>query len=538
MGRHHATAACRRPCITALLLALYSTALLSCTAAVTPHPGEQHQLDLFLTGVALHEATPVDAPGRQADQHGLAYVRCHPLSTATSYTHLDPQAVPHAFAAKADRAVGLHATAHIEAVGPAAEAVPTAEQLAGMNVYHLGDWADVHGSDLWCELHDIDRLRAGLLAPLGGGLLSIAAFADATSVDGAVVPPRHAVAVNLSRTLVETTDSVHVATLHFVCPLCGFGQQGTPEGVAAVWTATAFGAAVQMADDVGSGGSSDEQFTSSSSSHLFTGDTSDPTDPLMAAIREAIAAFDAHPMDDIDAGNHSTAVRDVLHWTIRASANHYHAQAAGGGDDAAALAEAQASRISGPDITTNHHHGSGPITAADLRDLEHEAHVVVSHAFKAAIKAGNDPAVAAQAVLNLAAGLAARFDAPYRVVRVDAPLPPHVEAAMAAHEARRNAGGEQHIMGTSTIVAVTLLASIVAFLAGYHGMNAYRAWAASRGGGMVVVRRLKRKDSNAPRPAATKGGAMPTMPEQDAGQLGTPSDTPRRVEQGGILSPR
>lgn len=534
MSRHHQFShAFRQPCITALplLLVLLSTALLSCTA--TPHPGEQHQLDLFLTGVALHEATPVDSPGRQVHQHGLAYVRCHPLSSATSYTHLDPQAVPHAFAAKADRTVGLHATAPIEAVGPAAEAVPSADQLNGMNVYPLGDWANVHGADLWCELYDIDRLRAGLLSPLGGGLLSMAAFADANSVGGAVLPPRHAVAVNLSRTLVDTTDSVHVATLHFVCPLCGFGQQGTPAGVAAVWTATAFGVAVPMSDDVGtSGGDSDGQFTSTSSD---TGDVSDSADPLMAAIREAIAAFDAHPVGD--AGDHASAVRDVLHWTIRASANHYHAQAAGGGDDAAAaLAEAQTARISGPDATANYH-GAGPITAADLRALEHEAHVVVSHGFKAAIKAGNDPAVAAQAVLNLAAGLAARFDVPYRVVRVDAPLPPHVEAAMAAHEARRNAAGQQHILGSGTIVAVTLLASVVAFLAGYHGMNAYRAWAASRGGGVTVGKRLKRKDSNAPF-AATKGDAMPTMHEQDVGQAATPGNTPRRVEQGGILSPR
>ena len=534
MGRHHLLSrAFRQPCITAFLLVLLSTALLSCAGTATPHPGEQHQLDLFLTGVALHEATPVDAPGRQVHQHGLAYVRCHPLSATTSYTHLDPRAVPHAFAAKADRSVGLHATAPIEAVGPAAEAVPSAEQLTGMNVYPLGDWADVHGSDLWCEMHDIDRLRAGLLAPLGGGLLSMAAFADANGVGGAAVQPRHAVAVKLSRTLTDTTDSVHVATLHFVCPLCGFGQQGTPAGVAAVWTATAFGAAVPMTDDVGTGSAdSDGQFTSTSSD---TGDVPDSADPLMAAIREAIAAFDAHPVGN--AGDHSSAVRDVLHWTIRASANHYHAQAAGGVDDAAAaLAEAQTARISGPAIAASYH-SSGPITAADLRALEHEAHVVVSHGFKAAIKAGNDPAVAAQAVLNLAAGLAARFDAPYRVVRVDAPLPPHVEAAMAAHEARRNAGGEQPIMGTGTIVAVTLLASVVAFMAGYHGMNAYRAWAASRGGGVVVVKKLKRKDSNAPT-AATKGGAMPTMHEQDAGQAGTPGNTPRRVEQGGILSPR
>ena len=548
MGRrHHFMHAAFQP-ITALpfLILLLSATLPPSTCDATPHPSADHQLDVFLTGVAVHEQTPVDSPGRLVDTHGLAYVRCHPLDSVTSsHAHLDPAAVPHAFAAKADRSVGLHATAHIDAVGLPSETAFTHAQLAGMNVYPLGDWVDVHGSDLWCELYDIDRLRAGLLAPLGGGLLTMAAFVEPSSthtrsVDGVAHVLHHTVAVNLSRTLAESTDAVHVATLHFVCPLCGFGQQGTPAGVAAVWTATAFGAA--GVQDVGSSDALDSAGrVPSSPGAVIDIEVTESVDPVMAAIRDAIAAFDAHPVGN--AADHASAVRDVLHWAIRASANHYHQQAADAAGDAgeaqARLAEAQAERISGPSSGAEHH-GAGPITAAMLRDLEHEAHVVVSHGFKAAIKAG-DPAIATTAILNLAAGLAARFDVPYRVVRVDAPLPPHVEAALVAHEARRKADGEQH--GAVAIVAVTLLSSVIAFLAGYHGMNAYRAWAASRSGsGVLAVRKkLKRKNSdvlgggNVPPSDAKGGGSMPTMHEQDSG---TPGNTPRRVEQGGVLSPR
>ena len=429
--------------------------------------------------------------------------------------------MPHAFAAKADRTTGLHATAHVEALGTPLETHLTQEQLAGMTLYELGDWSALRGSDLWCELHDIDRIRAGVPHALGGGLLSLSAF----------VGGPHAIAVNLSRTLqtsgVDYGTVAHVATLHFVCPLCSFGQQGTPHGVAAVWAASYSGNAVAASDD----------------GIINASATDDEKEPVLAALREAIAAFNANPVDGTT-GDHAVAVRDVFHWTIRAAANQYHKSQA---DDSEAgkaaeqsLIHAQSARTTG-NAPSAAHHDANHITAEVLREMEHEAHLAISHGFAAAIK-WVDPAIATTAVADVAAGMAARFNVPIRIVRVDARLPPHVERALVEHEERRKAAETHRVV---TIVGITLAAAVGAFMVGYHGMNAVRNWTNNRnadGTLHVRARKLKRKNSDmvtGTMPASDKhsGISMMATTSEHAG-TGTPGNTPRRVEQGGVLSPR
>ena len=73
--------------LAAALLCTQATAsdngIIAASSAVHPAAGE-HALDVFVTGVTLHEATPVDKPGRPLDVDGLAYVRCHPMTAAAS----------------------------------------------------------------------------------------------------------------------------------------------------------------------------------------------------------------------------------------------------------------------------------------------------------------------------------------------------------------------------------------------------------------------------------------------------------------------
>ena len=76
--------------------------VIAAASAVHPAAGE-HALDVFVTGVTLHEATPVDKPGRPLDVDGLAYVRCHPMTAAAS----DQQ-----FGSNAAEVSHLHLCAH------------------------------------------------------------------------------------------------------------------------------------------------------------------------------------------------------------------------------------------------------------------------------------------------------------------------------------------------------------------------------------------------------------------------------------------
>jgi hypothetical protein len=174
-----------------------------------PQPAPHPPLDLLALGTVLHSVTPDGAPGKALEPDALIYLRCYPTNTSSSFAASSasssaaggagafPNAagggdawhrVPLAAAANADRRQGLHATLPVERVAsvPTAasssislEAHTPSEAPSNHNAYHVGDWGALRGSDLWCELYDIDRAAAGLTDALGGTLLRAADFAAA-----------------------------------------------------------------------------------------------------------------------------------------------------------------------------------------------------------------------------------------------------------------------------------------------------------------------------------------------------------------------
>jgi len=508
---------------------LASLLLCLARAGAQPLETEAPALHLLVLGAVTHPPpSEVEAaPGRALEADSLAYIRCYPLPPPSFLSErgfggaYDPAVVsPQALAARADRRVGLHATLPVEQVASSADpqSLLSHSALDVLNAYSLGDWAALGSSDLWCELYDLDRAAAGLTGALGGALLRRDDFAAQSSLADA-----HTLARNFTA-WVDGAGSVHTATLRFRCPLCAFGESGTPDALAAIWAAkgaadahqalfpkvtqpqlAAQGVQLDKEPDV------DDAF--------FANAVSTPQyEAYVAAIGEAASFWGTHPIPG--EGDHSNAARAWLAFAIQASANHAMAW------------RPPVAPVSG-EPSSAHHDAAAVVPPAMLDELQREAQVVIAESFDAAKRMGGNVHVATFAIAGLASGLAARFNVPLRIVHTDEDMAPHINEAIqllhAKEESRR----------TAVIVAVTLACVTVGALLCAAAVHAWRVKMGLVAG--PTGRKLKRKTSDLPGMPGGHGeateGAQQRLPGVCEVQLGTPGNTPRTPREG-VNSPR